>query len=161
MDFCSPQRPNQAPEPIPGHAWLRLAVIALLLLSGCASTDWPVPATNPSGYLAVSMKDFALLTTNDTAGDVLKKMGRPAGEIPLPWFDYYAADRGEGTYYHFVFDVAGRRLRPNNRLLRVELVPSGHSEAIQVWPTSEKSANQPLAPTRGAVAIPADAAFDP
>ena len=73
-----------------------------------------------------------MLPENPTAGDVIEKMGSPAGEIAVPWFMYHAADH-EGGYYVFRF-AHGRRghLRPRDRLVLVQLVAS--DQTLEVWP---------------------------
>ena len=96
--------------------------------------EWPAAGVNPSGWQAVAARDLTMLRAGDTAGDVMKKMGRPGGEIPLPWFTYSAADH-EGKYYVFRFDLRKHKeLKPGDRLVSVELVPIGEKgDGIVIW----------------------------
>jgi len=114
-----------------------LFIIAVLALAGCVAPEWPEAGKNPSGWGAISISDLLVLRPGDTAGDVMKKMGRPGGEIPVPWFTYSAADH-EGQYYIFRFALKKKELRPTDRLTSVELVALGDKVApIVVWPSSK------------------------
>ena len=112
-----------------------LLLVVVLALAGCVSTEWPEAGKHPSGYCAVSLADLSALHPGDTAGDVMKKMGRPADELPVPWFTYLAADH-EGKFYLFRFTQRKKKLiSPSDRLVSVELVGRGDEFApVVVWP---------------------------
>jgi hypothetical protein len=138
-------------------AWFCIAVLG----ASCSTPEWPEAGPYRSGYGAVALADLAVLKVGDTASDVMKKMGRPMGEMPLPWWDYYAADH-EGSYYRFRFSQRRPKdIEPRDQLSSVELVSGGSEEpAHVVWP-AEKLANQPPLRTPGSVTPAAGAPVAP